>query len=242
MPEPVIYMRGLQHLREHAVSEEMVGDLKAITTVSADLLEKAAADLSDADGFLDTTALNARLRSLLPQDAPVASVRRVVLNLKSEDVEKLLKQLRSIQEDNAEDFPLSADELHKLSDLLPRLLKPIPALRRYRKAERLSKVTGQPLEDVQLICDLRPVFDENRKNIEGLIPFTHFKIVATGGDGLPRVFEAELTAEQVSDLAEQAKRAVSKLEVLREKADRWADYGMPNVPLTRTKEKGSSDD
>ncbi len=242
MPEPVLYVRGLQHFREHVGSEEMAGDLKAITTVSTDLLEKVAADLSGVDGFLDTTALNARLQSLLPQDAPVASVRRVILNLKSEDVEKLLERLRSIQKGNAEDFPLSADDLDKLSDLLPRLLKPIPALRCYRKAERLSKITGQPLEDVQLICDLRPVFDENRKNIEGLIPFTHFKIVATGGDGLPRVFEAELTAEQVSDLAEQAKRAVEKLKVLREKANQWADYGMPNVPLTRIKEKGSSDD
>lgn len=242
MAEPVIYMRGLQHLREHALSEEMVADLKAIATVSANLLDKVAADLSGLDGFLDTTALNARLRSLLPQDAPVASMRRVVLNLKSEDVERLLKQLRSIQEDNAEDLPLSADDLDKLNNLLPRLLKPIPALRRYRKAERLAKITGQPLEDVQLICDLRPVFNESRENIEGLIPVTHFKIVATGGDGLPNVFEAELTAEQVSDLAEQAKRAVSKLEVLRQKADQWVDYGMPNVPLTRMKEKGSSDE
>lgn len=242
MPEPVLYMRGHPILREPAIREEMVGDLKAITTVSADLLDKVAADLSGVDGFLDTTALNARLRSLLPQDAPVASVRRVVLNLKSEDVERLLKQLRPIQEDNADDFPLSAGDLDNLNTLLPRLLRPIPALRRYRKAERLAKITGQPLEDVQLICDLRPVFDENRQNVEGLIPFTHFKIVATGGDGLPRVFEAELTAEQVIDLAEQAKRAIAKLEVLREKADQWADFGMPNVPSTRMKETGSSDE
>jgi hypothetical protein len=242
MPEPVLYMRGHPVLREPAITEEMVGDLKAITMVSADHLDAVAADLSSVDGFLDTTALNARLRALLPQDAPVASVRRVVLNLKSEDVERLLKQFRSIQEDNAEDFPLSAGDLDNLNTLLPRLLKPIPALRRYRKAERLAKITGQPLEDVQLICDLRPVFDESRKNIEGLIPFTHFKIVATGGDGLPRVFETELTAEQVSDLAEQAKRAVAKLEVLREKADQWADFGMPNVPLTRMKETGPSDE
>jgi len=220
----------------------MVDDLKAIAAVPADRLDEVAASLSDVKGFLDTTALNAHLRSLLPQDAPIASVRRVILNLKSEDVEKLLVRLRSIQKDDAEGFPLSADDLDKLSDRLPRLLKPIPALRRYRKAERLAKITGQPLEDVQLICDLRPVFDEKRKNIEGLIPYTHLKLVATGGDGLPRVFEAELTAEQVSDLAEQAKRAVSKLEVLRENADQWADYGMPNVPLTRIKGKGSRDE
>ncbi len=241
MPEPVFYMRGMQHLRERSVSSEMVSDLKAVKHISPDLLEQIAKTLSAVEGFLEPSGLNPRLRSVVADNEPIDSLRRVILNIKSEDVDDLLKRLRSIRESDPDDFPLSIEDLDELADRLPRLLKPIPALRRYRKAERLATITGQPLEDLQLICDLRPVFDEDRNSVEGLIPVTHLKIVATGGDGLPNVFEADLTAKQVSDLAEQAEKAVRKLAVLREKAEAWAESGMPNVPLVRPKGKGVSD-
>lgn len=242
MPEPVLYMRGMQHLRDHSISEEMVDDLSAIKQIEPDLLERIATELSSIDGFLEPSALNARLKSLLAGREEIDSLRRVILNIKSEDVGDLLKRLQSFQEDDPKNFRLSVEDLNELSDRLPRLLKPIPALRRYRKAERLAKLTGQPLEDIQLVCDLRPVFDQDRNNIEGLIPLTHLKVVATGEDGLPDVFEADLTAKQVQDLAEQAEKAVRKLVVLREKADEWGDDGMPNIPLVRPKAKGSTDD
>lgn len=219
----------------------MVDDLKAIKLIKSDLLEQIASELCSVKGFLEPSDLNARLKSVLPDNGSIDSLRRVILNIKSEDVDDLLKRLRTFQESDPADFPLSIEDLDGLADRLPRLLKPLPALRRYRKAERLAKITGQPLEDIQLICDLRPIFDEDQNTVEGLIPLTHMRIVATGGDGLPVVFEAELSAKQVSGLAEQAEKAVRKLAVLRVKSDEWGKDGMPNIPLVRPKGKGAKD-
>lgn len=239
MPEPVLYMRGLQFLSDRAISEEMLNDLKMVTTVTPEVLDEVATSLAAAEGFLDTSALNSHLRQILPAQDAVAPVRRVVLNIKLEDVSGLLKRLRQAQQD-VEEFPLTVADLDSLANLLPRLLKPVPALRRYRKAERLAKTTGQPLEDIQFVCDLRPVFDDSRQTVEGLIPFTRLKIVATGGDGLPNVFEAEISAEQVTEFAEKVQKAVCKLAVLREKGELWAKHGVPNVPLVKlSKTKGT---
>ncbi|GAB4187118.1 MAG: hypothetical protein Kow00105_01700 [Phycisphaeraceae bacterium] len=216
----------------------MISDFIAIKQLQPELLEKIADKLRAEENFLEPGNLNSILRSVVSDDASIDALRRIILNIKSEDVDDLIKQLKSSREDNPKEFPLSTDDIAQLEERLPKLLKPIPALRRYRKAERLAKITGQPLEDFQLICDLRPVFDEERKSVEGLIPITHMKIVATGGDGLPNVFEAELTAKQVNDLAEQVEKAKLKLDVLREKATQWAESGMPNIPSIQATDEG----
>lgn len=214
-----------------------MGALRDVADVPVETLERVAAGLSQATGFLDPPKLTARLRELLPEKSPVASIRRVVLHTKSEDVPDLLDRLTRIQENEPDEFPLNREHLEQLRVALPRLLRPIPALRRFRKAERLSKATGQPVEDIQLICDLRPVFDESREQVEGVLPFTRLKIVATGGDGLPNVFEAELTSRQVSDLVQQAEKAVKKLSLLRQQGEKWARYGVPELTITRSQGK-----
>lgn len=242
MPEPVFYMRGYPNPIDQGVSVEMLNDLKVIKQLPPERLDVIARELGVVEGFLEPTALNAHLRSILSDDANLEALRRVILSIKSEDIDDLLARFRIFQNDDPEDFPLSINDIEQLTELLPRLLKPVPALRRYRKAERLSKITGQPLENIQLICDLRPVFDDDRKVIDGLMPFTRLRITATGGDGLPRIFEAELSAKQVEDLGKQVENANRKLAILREKSEHWADSGMPNVSLIRAEVKETSDD
>jgi len=208
----------------------MLGDLKALVSIPGEQLDQIASALASAKGFLDTKALNALLRQKLQSTAAVDAVRRVVLNIEAEKIAGFLATIRRLKEESdADEFPLADHDIESLEALLPRLLKPVPALRRFRKAERLAKITGQPLEDIQLICDLRPIFDEARKTIEGLMPYTTLRVVATGGDGLPRTFEAELSAQDVADLREKATKAADKLTTLREKAEEWAAQGVPEV-------------
>ena len=77
--------------------------------------------------------------------------------------------------------------------------------------------------------------------LKGMMPYTRLHIVATGEDGLPKPFEAELTYQQVIDLAEKAEKAKSKLKVLRQSVETWLPGCLPDLPLTRTPSKESSD-
>ncbi len=234
MPEPVIYIRGL-HLpldSTSAADSAMLTDLKAVSTLSDDETNTLRERLSQVKGFLDPKALAAEVRRTIKVEGTARSVQTTLQNLEPKDTKRLVERLgeRGKQEDG---FPLSEAELAKLREILPNLIQPYPALARFEKAERLAKLTGQELESIELICDLRPIFDESRKEVEGMMPYTRLHIVATGADGLPRSFEAELTHRQVNDLREKAVKASSKLDVLRKSVESWLPEGLPDLPLTR---------
>lgn len=242
MPEPVLYIRGFPSALAEALSgsQEMLADLKGIADLSDEQIHTLRKRLSEAKGFLDPKSLRAIVREVIDDDKKVESVQRTLRKLGPKSVERLLRDL-SEQRHKNKDFPLDEAVLDRLHHTLPALIHPYPALARFEKAERLATVTGQQLESVELICDLRPIFDEDRKHVEGLMPYTHLRVVAIGADGLPKSFEAQLTQQQVYDLAEKASKAKDKLDVLREAVEKWVQGGLPDLPLTRVPRKESSD-
>ena len=54
----------------------------------------------------------------------------------------------------------SPREFQTLRKRLPIIIQRYPALDRQAKAESLAEATGQPLQKLKLVCDLRPVFDK----------------------------------------------------------------------------------
>ena len=243
MPEPVIYIRGgLRSPGDLASTADpgIMAHLKAVSTLSADETKALHERLSQTKGFLDPRALAAEVRRTVKVEETALSVLTTLQNLGPEDTKGLVEGL-AVRGEKEKDFPLGKTELTRLSEILPVLIQPYPALARLRKAERLAKLTGQELESIELICDLRPIFDEERKQIEGMMPYTRLHIVATGEDGLPKSFEAELTHRQVDDLREKAVKANAKLEVLRKSVEGWCPGGLPEVPLTRAPGKKASD-
>lgn len=242
MPEPVIYVRGFggaPRVEALATSSDVLADLTVVAGLSDDDVNALSKRLSEATGFFDPNSLLEAVRGLIGDEGAAQSVRRVLRNLGPKDVRKLLDTLSKRRAE--EDFPLDEGTLERLHKLLPVLLQPYPALTRFEKAERLATLTGQQLESVELICDVRPIFDETRQQIEGMMPYTRLHIVATDADGLPKSFEAELTQQQVHDLAEKASKATVKLDVLRASVEKWMPGALPDLPLTRVPRREPSD-
>jgi hypothetical protein len=241
MTEPVLYIRGFpQSFFEHPTAKkEMMEDLKAIIGISDEKLDELYKHLNKVKGFLDPKALLATIQKVVEDSNSAEAVQRILINIGPYQVERMVTILKEWQEE--EDFPFDQANLKRLKQILKNLIRPYPALARFEKAERLAKITGQQLETVELICDLRPIFDESRKNVEGMMPYTRLHIVATGEDGLPKPFEVELTHQQVIDLAEKAGKAKSKLEALRKSIEKWIPGGLPDLPLTRISKKESID-
>ncbi len=240
MTEPVLYIRGsTQLLSFETMPEELLDDLKAIIDLSDEMLAELHKHLTEAEGFLDPRVLLATIQGVVKDQNTTKAVRRVLRNISPSQVERMVTSLDEKSKEKG--FPFDQAQLKRLKKILKELIRPYPSLVRFQKAERLAKITGQQLEMVELICDLRPIFDENRKNVEGVMPYTRLHIVATGEDGLPNAFEVELTHQQVIDLAEKAEKAKSKLGALRQSIKTWLPGGLPDLPLTRIPRKGSSD-
>jgi hypothetical protein len=240
MGDPVLYIRGHpQALSFETVPEGLLDDLKAIISLSEDTLDKLYKQLSEAQGFLNPKALREIIHKNVEDSNAAKAVQRIIININPSQVERMVTSLE--EKCKEEDFPFDQTQLERLKKILRNLIRPYPSLARFQKAERLASITGQQLETVELICDIRPIFDENRKNIEGMMPYTRLHIVAIGEDGLPNAFEVELTHQQVIDLAEKAEKAKSKLEALHQSIETWLPGGLPDLPLTRIPRKESSD-
>ena len=84
------------------------------------------------------------------------------------------------------------------------------------KADQLRKTTGIELEDIQLICDIRPVFDDARSTIMGAIPISTLKLDVVDRDGAPRSIEIRLTEKQLAELASKAELARQKIRVIKQ--------------------------
>jgi hypothetical protein len=94
--------------------------------------------------------------------------------------------------------------------------QPFPAVELSIKASRLVTDVGVQLDRVTLVCDLRPVFDDARTSVQGLIPLTTLKIVGHGDDAAhPTTFEVQLTEKELEELYEKVSRARTKVATLK---------------------------
>lgn len=239
MAEPVFYIRGIPESfigQFPSLSDTFFADLKKIASLTGEQVEKLSNHLAQVKGFLSPKILKVSILEVLKDGDVGTAVHRAISKINPESVGSLITTLE--QSKDEDEFPLDGEIIERLKLNLPKLIQPYHALKRYQKAEHLVKVTGQPLESIELICDIRPMFDENRERVEGMMPYTLLEIVATGRDGLPKSFEAILTCQQVHDLVEKTEKAKHKLEVLRDSIEKWEPNCVPDMALTRTPQEG----
>lgn len=235
MSKPVFFTRGFPALT--GVNESMVSDLKVIAELPEKQIEGLSGHLKSLKGFLEPERLASEIGKVIEDNNVVFSIRRVILNLDITSLEDVLSLVDDWRKETKNVEKLSEATFIEIEKKLSLILQPIPALVRYKKAVRLEDITGNPLEGLEIICDVRPIFDETREEVEGLIPYTTLKVVVTGVDGLPISLEAELTAEQVQDLAKKAEVAETKIRRLRECVNQWVPNGLPMVDRTRLREE-----
>jgi len=233
MPEPVLYIRGFPGAGAFQPADPaMLSDLALIASLTEDPVTKLRARLQEARGFLDGETLRKLISNVIPDAKSAQAVFRALTNLESDDVESILKHVeRARKAENKSNIDDAA--LESLRQNLATLILPYPALVRFEKAQRLATFTGQRLDSADLICDVRPIFDGEGREVEGMFPYTRLRVVATGADGLPRDFEAELSVEQVYRLYETVKRAKTKLQTLRSNIEKWMPQSIPNLSELR---------
>jgi hypothetical protein len=237
------YFRGPSPSPE--ISDAFVEDLKTVLDLPVDVLRQIGDELACYNGFLSNEIQEEIIsryidnadRSVASRLGKVIRFGEFVLQYDKGGVETLLSQLEQWQRraENRDPELLTSDQFSQIRERIPLIIKEYPARLRQSKAHRLAEATGLRAESIDLVCDFRPVLDESRSQIIGVIPFTTLKVVASGVDRFPITFEAILSAKDVQELLKDAELAVKKLNVMGEFAARH-DIKIPAVDLTETVE------
>lgn len=207
------------------VPQQMREDLLAVGEASAEQIETLAGALEHEPGVLTDGRLEEIIGRHIGMPPLADAILRALVNLSPESVEEAVRNLRQWREASPPNgAKLPVERLEQVRDRLSRLIRNYPALVRYRKAESLKTLTGRVAESTELVSDLRPVFDQSRTTVEGLIPLTTLRVTYRSGDATD-VLEVLLSMEALEDLASEVEKAKKKLAALRESVGRWVPHG-----------------
>lgn len=239
LESPVFYIRSPSGLVPPELGKVAIDEL---LRAPEETLRAIARALDEYPGYLSPKNRRAILSQLLDSSQSVDQF-EILLNTgerfqsRHGGIDGIISAIRErqIKGDTGKRPAYTSEQMEELKKRLDIVVKPYASRQRQQKAERLSTATGMRAETIDLICDLRPIFDDERAQVQALLPFTTLKIVATGIDQFPVVFEAILSAQNVESLLESAKVAVSKLNALGHFANK-AEVVIPTVDLTETGE------
>jgi hypothetical protein len=223
--EFVLITEGLLSGRMPFLPPGMLEDLIAVGNVPADSLDALAEELEHHLGIPNARQLEEMVVRHLDDEALTKPVLNSLINIRSDRVEETIRTVqrwRDTSPQNAARLP--EETLLTIRDRLTRLVRDYPSLVRYRKAQGLKTRTGRTAESITITCDLRPVFDQTRQTVEGLLPLMTLRVGSSNNEGNDSL-EVLLSAEDLDTLGKEVEKAKQKLEALSQHVQRWLPYG-----------------
>lgn len=231
------------------IDDDDVDDLRKFLEVDESVIESAKRTLARQPSFLTRQQLKESLVSGVDNPTTASLIYKVIRWVERfrrpdgtiDRAFQLLSELQSVEkEDDSPTAVFPKEQLAALQDRIVSLVACAPGLQRQSKAESLEDATGQRLKRIRLICDLRPIFDSKRQQIEGVMPLTTLSAICEGVNGFPVGFEAILSERDVENLCEMATLAKQKLAALRRLA-LTSNLPIPSVELTELPDKTNDD-
>ena len=206
--------------------QEMIADLATIASTPEASLTQLSERLQAQTGFLSHLRLVKLITESIEDELQGQAVNRALQNLRPESLDRVLEAIdewRQVDDQSREVFP---DELFAgLGNRLSVLIQGYPALSRGIKASKLQNIIGNELYDATFICDARPVYNDARDQIEGMIPVTTIRLVYEQQDEEMHEIEMVLTASELRALIERAEKAEVKLKTLQRSIAGWLPDG-----------------
>ncbi|MGP0067217.1 MAG: hypothetical protein ACLQGP_26940 [Isosphaeraceae bacterium] len=233
MADRVFFIAGSpsELLGGHIVPPQMVEDLLVIAGISREALDRIAASLENAVGFVNDEELKQLVQEILPAEREVSAVLSAVQSIRPGRVERVLASLRDWRGANTQNAQRVPEEIFTtIQQNLTNLIREYPAWDRFQKARRLASLTGNKAQQVELICDVRPLFDRPRERIEGLVPLTTLKLIYETQTEETKCIELLLSADVLKELLEKANKVQQKLAIMRDFFDQWIPDGFLELP------------
>ena len=219
--QPLPFQNESRNLRQ------MIADLRDVANLELDKIDPLADALTAIEGIPNTLQLADVTLKVIDDPEAGSSILSAMEKLTPDQVEWALATVDQWRQQNDQTRSAFPDDLFQaLQVRLPRLIRDYPALAHYKKANRLSGLTGNIAREIEILCDMRPVFTENRDEIVGLIPLCTLRVGFQSQDGGKRVLTVNLSEATLDLLAERVAFAQRKLQVIREKGANWIPHGV----------------
>ena len=214
-------------MRDFGVPSEMLDDLGFVAQIPIECIEELTARLEAAEGFLDERRLESLVKESIPDERIADAAVRAILSTRSGRVGHIMASLREWREGDPKNAARFPDKTFTaVQERLPRLAQGFPALERFRKAVRLRGLTGDQVEDCDLVCDARPIYDAQRERIEGFVTVTTLRVAYQRQSGESEVAEYTLSRDMLNELLDQVQKALQKQAVLTASINEWVPDGL----------------
>lgn len=198
----------------NATPVELIQDLENLLLFSPDDLKALALDLQQLDSS-DIDEIVSTVRNHFSDENKIRFIVNLINSFASSGEEtakerfiEMRADLKPIQE-KFNDQQWAIIEKNALY-----LCGPFSCVRRFQKHVQLQAIIGNNLQQVDIVCDLRPMFDDTREHFEGFIPITTLKFIYNEQNGNTKSLElvaSDEMLEQINVKLEQLKR---KREIL----------------------------
>ena len=141
----------------------MIDDLVEIARIPLEQIEVIAKQLESVSGFLGRKRLFRLVEESVGSKKAASSTVTALNNLQARRIGQIIDALdewREVDPKNRE--KLSDITFADLKNKLLRLIREYPVLVSSQKARRLHSVLGNELQGIELICDVRPVYNKDR--------------------------------------------------------------------------------
>lgn len=204
-----------------ALPPEMLRDLRVIAGLSDEKCRQLGGALCSLEGLATSDAIKDAVKACLSEEdedeGKIESVVNALSSLKPQVIPRLMESIKAwalARKSRQEIF--SDSVLERLGENLQVLISDYHAVVLMQKADQLLRDVGNEFQSVKFVCDLRPVFDEQRANVEGFVLLANMRLIYISQDGQRHVCEIAFTEEELQQLRNDVDKAQSKLEVLKE--------------------------
>jgi hypothetical protein len=202
-----------------AQDEDFLNDARSILELDQEECGRLASRLGRTDLFLDRPSLFSLVSEIIGDQEKAQKIASIIYRvggmLHDADIpatEAMDELGRALQEKadgiEPEDRRTLVQRLRSLS------AEPIGLAKQY-KARRLVDATGSKLDEFQIICDVRPIFDQSRERIEGAIPLAILRLEYSSPDRESAVVEMRITEKQLEDFRAKIETAHRKLKLIK---------------------------
>jgi len=219
MDEEALELQAQDIFSGYGIPAEMVRDLHAIAHLDARTVARIADHLSHLRGFAVEDSVKNEVRGCLQGSVNgdlAGNIMRALMNIPPDEVSKTIKTVDRWRRSTTQRKSIFPDELFASLDRnLQALVADFPSIALIRKANRLLRAAGNQFVDVSYFCDMRPVFDRPRQNVEGFVTLANLRLIYRGQDETKHACEVALTEDELKKLIKKSEEALAKLELLK---------------------------
>ena len=193
-----------------AIRPDMLKDLFAVSQIEHDKANAIAEQLKSLTGLNEADSIRDSIKSQLEESEKdsATAVWRALVNLDSDEVTTLLKTLgRWVAKDDARKEVFTENAITNLKRNLDVLIADFPAIEMMQKANSLVRDTSGELKDLKFVCDLRPVFNDERTNVDAFVLVANMRMIYLEQNSDKSVCEIALTEEELLSLKEKTDKA-----------------------------------